>query len=73
MHNRRDDGLVEYHMIPSVFEEEILQGLQKKTAFEALEEVGMLVKTEKDRFISKTISVNGTQGRFVVLIFRDED
>nr|WP_275366793.1 DUF927 domain-containing protein [Xenorhabdus bovienii] len=73
VHNRRDDGWVEYHIIPSVFEEEILQGLQKKTAFEALEEAGMLVKTEKDRFISKTISVNGTQGRFVVLIFRDED
>ncbi|MDE1484477.1 DUF927 domain-containing protein [Xenorhabdus bovienii] len=73
VHNRRDDGWVEYHIIPSVFEEEILQGLQKKTAFEALEEAGMLVKTEKDRFISKTISVNGSQGRFVVLIFRDED
>ncbi|MBD2822625.1 DUF927 domain-containing protein [Xenorhabdus sp. 42] len=73
VHNRRDDGLVEYHIIPSVFEGEILQGLQKKTAFEALEEAGMLIKTEKDRFISKTISVNGTQGRFVVLIFRDED
>ncbi|CBJ81001.1 hypothetical protein XBJ1_1875 [Xenorhabdus bovienii SS-2004] len=33
----------------------------------------MLIKMEKNRFISKTISVNGTQGRFVVLIFKDED
>ncbi|MEQ1965089.1 DUF927 domain-containing protein [Xenorhabdus khoisanae] len=73
VHNRRDDGQVEYHIIPSVFEEEILQGLQKKSGFEALEEAGMLVKAEKDRFISKTISVNGTQGRFVVLVFNDED
>ncbi|CBJ91988.1 putative prophage primase [Xenorhabdus nematophila ATCC 19061] len=73
VHNRRDDGQVEYHIIPSVFEEEILQGLQKKSGFEALEEAGMLIKAEKDRFISKTISVNGTQGRFVVLVFNDED
>ncbi|PHM67962.1 propanediol utilization protein [Xenorhabdus kozodoii] len=73
VNNRRDDGQVEYHIIPSVFEEEILQGLQKKSGFEALEEAGMLVKAEKDRFISKTISVNGTQGRFVVLLFKDED
>ncbi|WP_244170841.1 DUF927 domain-containing protein [Xenorhabdus miraniensis] len=73
VHNRRNDGQAEYHIIPSVFEAEILQGLQKKSGFEALEEAGMLVKAEKDRFISKTISVNGTQGRFVVLIFRDED
>ncbi|MDC9598624.1 hypothetical protein [Xenorhabdus anantnagensis] len=73
VHNRRHDGQAEYHIIPSVFEAEILQGLQKKSGFEALEEAGMLVKAEKDRFISKTISVNGTQGRFVVLIFRDED
>ncbi|KMJ45258.1 propanediol utilization protein [Xenorhabdus khoisanae] len=73
VNNRRSDGLVEYHIIPSVFEEEILQGLQKKSGFEALEEAGMLIKTEKDRFISKTISVNGTQGRFVVLVFNDED
>ncbi|CDM92209.1 DUF927 domain-containing protein [Xenorhabdus bovienii] len=73
VHNRRNDGQAEYHIIPSVFETEILQGLQKKSGFEALEEVGMLVKAEKDRFISKTISVNGTQGRFVVLVFKDED
>uniref|UniRef100_UPI000A6B3793 hypothetical protein n=1 Tax=Xenorhabdus eapokensis TaxID=1873482 RepID=UPI000A6B3793 len=45
----------------------------KKIPNGLLEEAGMLVKAEKDRFISKTISVNGTQGRFVVLIFRDED
>ncbi|MEX0447645.1 DUF927 domain-containing protein [Xenorhabdus sp. SGI246] len=73
VHNRRHDGQAEYHIIPSVFEAEILQGLQKKSGFEALEEAGMLVKAEKDRFISKTISVNGTQGRFVVVIFKDED
>ncbi|CDH23556.1 DUF927 domain-containing protein [Xenorhabdus bovienii] len=73
VHNRRHDGQAEYHIIPSVFEAEILQGLQKKSGFEALEEAGMLVKAEKDRFISKTISVNGTQGRFVVLVFKDED
>nr|WP_275352281.1 hypothetical protein [Xenorhabdus bovienii] len=49
------------------------QRLQKKSGFEALEEAGMLVKAEKDRFISKTISVNGTQGRFVALVFKDEN
>ncbi|AUZ71425.1 DUF927 domain-containing protein [Citrobacter freundii] len=65
---RREDGCNEYHIIPSVFESEILCGIQKKLGAEALEEVGMLVRREPGRIDGKTISVNGSQQRFIVLI-----
>ncbi|WP_329502698.1 DUF927 domain-containing protein [Klebsiella aerogenes] len=65
---RREDGRDEYHIIPSVFESEILCGIQKKLGAEALEEVGMLVRREPGRIDGKTISVNGSQQRFIVLI-----
>ncbi|WES69660.1 DUF927 domain-containing protein [Superficieibacter sp. HKU1] len=70
---RREDGRKEYHIIPSVFEAEILCGIQKKLGGEALEDVGMLVRKEKGRLDSRTISINGTQQRFVVLVDVEED
>jgi len=70
---RREDGRKEYHIIPSVFEAEILCGIQKKLGGEALEDAGMLVRKEKGRLDSRTISINGTQQRFVVLVDVEED
>lgn len=70
---RREDGRKEYHIIPSVFETEILCGIQKKLGGEALEDAGMLVRKEKGRLDSRTISINGTQQRFVVLVDVEED
>lgn len=70
---RREDGRKEYHIIPSVFEAEILCGIQKKLGGEALEDVGMLIRKEKGRLDSRTISINGTQQRFVVLVDVEED
>ncbi|CAK8737733.1 hypothetical protein SODG_001462 [Sodalis praecaptivus] len=65
---RRTDGRLEYHIIPSVFEDEILCGVQRKVGVEALHEAGMLVRAEKDRLMNKTISINGTRQRFYVLL-----
>ncbi len=65
---RRDDGRSEYHMIPSVFEKEILCGVQRKTGIPALHEVGMLMRDDGKHLTSKTISINGTQQRFCVLL-----
>ena len=70
---RREDGKEEYHIIPSVFEEEILAGIQKKLGAEALEEAGLLVRPEAGRLDGKTISVNGSQQRFIVLIDSEEE
>lgn len=70
---RREDGRKEYHIIPSVFEAEILCGIQKKLGGEALEDAGMLIRKEKGRLDSRTISINGTQQRFVVLVDVEED
>lgn len=70
---RREDGRKEYHVIPSVFEAEILAGIQKKLGGEALDDAGMLVRKEKGRLDSRTISINGTQQRFVVLVDVEED
>lgn len=70
---RREDGQDEYHVIPSVFEEEILMGIQKKLGAEALEEAGLLVRPEPGRVDGKTISVNGSQQRFIVLIDNEGD
>ncbi len=70
---RREDGRKEYHIIPSVFEVEILCGIQKKLGGEALEDAGMLIRKEKGRLDSRTISINGTQQRFVVLVDVEED
>lgn len=70
---RREDGQDEYHIIPSVFEDEILMGIQKKLGAEALEEAGLLVRPEPGRVDGKTLSVNGSQQRFVVLIDNEGD
>jgi putative DNA primase/helicase len=70
---RREDGKNEYHIIPSVFEDEILSGIQKKLGAEALDEVGILVRPESGRVDGKTISINGSQQRFVVLIDSEEE
>ncbi|KER03325.1 DNA/RNA helicase, superfamily II [Photorhabdus temperata subsp. temperata Meg1] len=70
---RREDGKDEYHIIPSVFEDEILAGVQKKLGAEALEEAGILIRPESGRVDGKTISINGSQQRFVVLIDNEED
>ncbi|HEJ9686793.1 DUF927 domain-containing protein [Proteus mirabilis] len=70
---RREDGKDEYHIIPSVFEDEILSGIQKKLGAEALEEAGILVRPESGRVDGKTISINGSQQRFVVLIDSEEE
>ncbi|WP_413493048.1 DUF927 domain-containing protein [Morganella psychrotolerans] len=70
---RREDGQDEYHIIPSVFEDEILMGIQKKLGAEALEEAGLLVRPEPGRVDGKTISVNGSQQRFIVLVDSEDD
>lgn len=70
---RREDGRNEYHLIPSVFEEEILCGIQKKLGAEALDEVSMLVRPEPGRIDGKTISVDGSQQRFIVLVSGEGD
>lgn len=70
---RREDGGNEYHVIPSVFEQEILCGIQKKLGADALEEAGMLIRTEPPRVEGKTITVNGARQRFVVLLDTPED
>lgn len=70
---RREDGQDEYHIIPSVFEEEILMGIQKKLGAEALEEAGLLIRPEPGRVDGKTLSVNGSQQRFVVLVDSEDD
>ncbi|HEJ9799512.1 TPA: DUF927 domain-containing protein [Proteus mirabilis] len=70
---RREDGKDEYHIIPSVFEDEILSGIQKKLGAEALDEAGILVRPESGRVDGKTISINGSQQRFVVLIDSEEE
>ncbi|EFE0933794.1 DUF927 domain-containing protein [Escherichia coli] len=70
---RREDGCNEYHIIPSVFESEILCGIQKKLGAEALEEAGLLIRPEPGRVDGKTLSINGSQQRFVVLIDSEED
>lgn len=70
---RREDGKDEYHIIPSVFEDEILSGIQKKLGAEALDEAGILVRPESGRVDGKTISINGSQQRFIVLIDSEEE
>lgn len=70
---RRDDGKPEYHIIPSVFEEEILCGISRNFGCKVLEEAGMLIRQESDRLTSKTIQINGTQQRFFVLTDQPEE
>ncbi|END1364422.1 DUF927 domain-containing protein [Salmonella enterica subsp. enterica] len=70
---RREDGRNEYHIIPSVFEEEILCGIQKKLGADALDEAGMLIRPEAGRVDGRTISIDGTQQRFVVLVSGGDD
>ncbi len=55
------------------FEDEILSGIQKEIGAEALEEAGILVRPESGRVDGKTISINGSQQRFVVLIDSEEE
>ncbi|MBA3182118.1 propanediol utilization protein, partial [Salmonella enterica] len=70
---RRKDGLPEYHVIPSVFNDEILCGISPRFGCKVLEDAGILVRQEADRWASKTISINGTTQRFIVLTDRPED
>ncbi|WP_260524132.1 DUF927 domain-containing protein [Serratia sp. PL7] len=70
---RRDDGQPEYHIIPTVFDEEILCGISRNFGCKALEDAGMLVCTESGRWMSKTVKVNGTQQRFIVLTDQPEE
>ena len=69
---KREDGKPEYHIIPSVFDSEILCGISRNFGCQALEEAGMLVCAEPGRWTSKTVKINGTQ-RFIVLIDQAED
>ncbi|MBL0878667.1 DUF927 domain-containing protein [Serratia ureilytica] len=73
VNGRRDDGQPEYHLIPTVFDEEILCGITRNFGCKALEDAGMLVCTESGRWTSKTVKVNGTQQRFIVLIDQPEE
>lgn len=70
---RRDDGKPEYHIIPSVFDEEILCGISRSYGCKVLEEAGMFTRQEPDRLTSKTILINGTQQRFIVLTDQPEE
>ncbi|EOI6841097.1 DUF927 domain-containing protein [Salmonella enterica] len=70
---RRDDGKPEYHIIPSVFDEEILCGISRSFGCKVLEEAGMFTRQESDRLTSKTILINGTQQRFIVLTDQPEE
>ncbi|HBJ6377608.1 TPA: DUF927 domain-containing protein [Salmonella enterica subsp. enterica serovar Eastbourne] len=70
---RRDDGKSEYHIIPSVFDEEILCGISRSYGCKVLEEAGMFTRQEPDRLTSKTILINGTQQRFIVLTDQPEE
>ncbi|EFK2300491.1 DUF927 domain-containing protein [Escherichia coli] len=70
---KREDGKPEYHIIPSVFDSEILCGISRNFGCQALEEAGMLVCAEPGRWTSKTVKINGTQQRFIVLIDQAED
>ncbi|EAP7665168.1 DUF927 domain-containing protein [Salmonella enterica] len=70
---RRDDGKPEYHIIPSVFDEEILCGISRSFGCKVLEDAGMLTRQEPDRLTSKTIQINGTRQRFIVLTDQPEE
>ncbi|ECR8550624.1 DUF927 domain-containing protein [Salmonella enterica] len=70
---RRKDGLPEYHIIPSVFDEEILCGISRNFGGKVLEDAGMLTRQEPGRLTSKTLTINETQQRFVVLIDQPEE
>jgi putative DNA primase/helicase len=70
---RRDDGKPEYHIIPSVFDDEILCGIARNFGCKALDDVGMMVCAEPGRWATKTIKVNGSQQRFIVLTDQSED
>ncbi|MGN5575831.1 DUF927 domain-containing protein [Enterobacter sp. Lyrl_3] len=71
--NKRDDGQLEYHIIQSVFDEEILDGISRNVGCQALFDAGMLIKYEPDRWPSKTLKINNHQQRFIVLIDPPED
>ncbi|HHJ4620906.1 MULTISPECIES: DUF927 domain-containing protein [Klebsiella/Raoultella group] len=73
VNGRRDDGRPEYHIIPSVFDEEILCGISRHFGCKALEDAGMLVCAESGRWTTKTVKVNGTQQRFIVLTDQPEE
>ncbi|UYK97925.1 hypothetical protein [Pantoea stewartii] len=63
---RRENRQPEYHIIPSVFDEEILCGISRNYGCKILEEAGMLTCTESGRWASETIRIKGTQQRFIV-------
>ncbi|VEA68201.1 Superfamily II helicase and inactivated derivatives [Serratia plymuthica] len=73
VNGRREDGQQEYHIIPSVFDEEILCGISRNFGCKTLEDAGMLVCAESGRWTSKTVKVNGTQQRFIVLTDQPEE
>ncbi|EEY9008084.1 TPA: DUF927 domain-containing protein, partial [Escherichia coli] len=70
---RRDDGLPEYHIIPSVFDEEILCGINRNFGCQALKEAGILIHAGDKNWTTKTIKVNGIQQRFIVLLDQPEE
>ncbi|EZE34429.1 hypothetical protein BX16_14690 [Escherichia coli O91:NM str. 2009C-3745] len=70
---RRDDGLPEYHIIPSVFDEEILCGINRNFGCQALKEAGILIHAGDKNWTTKTIKVNGIQQRFIVLLDQSEE
>lgn len=69
---RRADGQPEYHIIPSVFDEEILCGVSRNFCCKILEEAGMLACIQSGHWESKTIRINGTQQRFTILADQPE-
>ncbi|PLL15899.1 propanediol utilization protein, partial [Klebsiella michiganensis] len=73
VNGRRDDGRPEYHIIPTVFDEEILCGISRNFGCKALEDAGMMVCAESGRWTTKTVKVNGTQQRFIVLTDQPEE
>ncbi|EBU3701564.1 DUF927 domain-containing protein [Salmonella enterica] len=73
VNGRRDDGRPEYHIIPTVFDEEILCGISRNFGCKALEDAGMMVCAESGRRTTKTVKVNGTQQRFIVLTDQPEE
>jgi len=73
VNGRRDDGQPEYHIIPTVFDEEILCGISRNFGCKVLEDAGMLVCAESGRWTTKTIKINGTQQRFIVLTDQPEE
>ncbi|EAU4681896.1 hypothetical protein EAP58_28665, partial [Salmonella enterica] len=60
-------------IIPSVFDDEILCGISRNFGGKVLEDAGMLTRQEAGRLTSKTLTINETQQRFVVLTDQPEE